>query len=102
MISKTQLHFISAVFVLPTAAAPIYLQTTKWNEMTTQKRQKPFAIYIYTHDFERCIKMVYYVICANGGPNYPLECRICLWIFESKSELEIHNYLEHMIMNGGT
>ena len=43
--------------------------------------------------------MVTYVICAMGGPNYPLECRICLWIFESKSELEIHNYLEHMIMN---
>ncbi len=26
-------------------------------------------------------------------------CRICLWVFESKSELDIHNYLEHMIIN---
>jgi hypothetical protein len=26
-------------------------------------------------------------------------CRVCLWVFESGSELEIHNYLEHMIIN---
>jgi hypothetical protein len=26
-------------------------------------------------------------------------CRICLWTFESESELNIHNYLEHMIIN---
>jgi hypothetical protein len=26
-------------------------------------------------------------------------CRVCLWVFESKSELDIHNYLEHMIIN---
>ena len=25
-------------------------------------------------------------------------CRVCLWVFESKSELDIHNYLEHMII----
>jgi hypothetical protein len=25
-------------------------------------------------------------------------CRVCLWAFESKSELDIHNYLEHMII----
>jgi len=25
------------------------------------------------------------------------ECKICLWLFESKDELCIHNYLEHMI-----
>jgi hypothetical protein len=26
-------------------------------------------------------------------------CGVCLWMFESKSELEIHNYLEHIIIN---
>ena len=26
-------------------------------------------------------------------------CGVCLWVFESKSELEIHNYLEHIIIN---
>ena len=26
-------------------------------------------------------------------------CRICLWVFESKSELDIHNSLEHVIIN---
>jgi hypothetical protein len=31
--------------------------------------------------------------------NQSYSCRICLWIFESGSELEIHNYLEHMIIN---
>jgi hypothetical protein len=27
------------------------------------------------------------------------ECRVCLWMFETKSELDIHNYLEHMTIN---
>ena len=26
-------------------------------------------------------------------------CRICLWKFESELELDIHNYLEHMMIN---
>jgi hypothetical protein len=26
-------------------------------------------------------------------------CGICLWVFESKSELDIHNYLEHIAIN---
>jgi hypothetical protein len=26
-------------------------------------------------------------------------CEICLWTFETKSELDIHNYLEHLIVN---
>jgi hypothetical protein len=26
------------------------------------------------------------------------DCRVCLWVFESKSELDIHNCLEHMIL----
>lgn len=25
-------------------------------------------------------------------------CKICLWTFESESELNIHDYLEHMII----
>jgi len=25
-------------------------------------------------------------------------CEICLWQFESEQELDIHNYLEHMII----
>lgn len=28
-----------------------------------------------------------------------LDCKICLWVFENKSELDIHNCLEHMIIN---
>ncbi len=31
--------------------------------------------------------------------NHSFNCRICLWTFESESELNIHNYLEHMIIN---
>jgi hypothetical protein len=31
--------------------------------------------------------------------NHLFNCRICLWLFESESELNIHNYLEHMIIN---
>ncbi len=27
------------------------------------------------------------------------DCGVCLWMFESKSELDIHNCLEHMIIN---
>ena len=30
--------------------------------------------------------------------NQSFNCRICLWVFESESELKIHNYLEHMII----
>jgi hypothetical protein len=26
-------------------------------------------------------------------------CGVCLWVFETKSELEIHNYLEHIKIN---
>ena len=29
----------------------------------------------------------------------PFICKICLWEFESESELHIHNYLEHLITN---
>jgi len=29
--------------------------------------------------------------------SFIFECKICLWLFESKDELRIHNYLEHMI-----
>ena len=29
----------------------------------------------------------------------PIDCGVCLWEFESKSELDIHNCLEHMIIN---
>jgi len=25
-------------------------------------------------------------------------CEICLWTFETKSELDIHTYLEHLII----
>lgn len=25
-------------------------------------------------------------------------CKICLWTFETETELGIHNYLEHLIM----
>lgn len=31
--------------------------------------------------------------------NYSFNCRICLWTFENELELNIHNYLEHMIIN---
>ncbi len=31
--------------------------------------------------------------------NKSFNCRICLWTFESESELNIHNYLEHVIIN---
>jgi hypothetical protein len=34
----------------------------------------------------------------NGSAS-TFECRVCLWTFECKSELDIHNCLEHMIMN---
>lgn len=27
------------------------------------------------------------------------DCRVCLWAFEGKWELDIHNCLEHMIIN---
>ncbi len=27
------------------------------------------------------------------------DCRVCLWVFESKSEFDVHNSLEHMITN---
>lgn len=27
-------------------------------------------------------------------------CEICLWSFGTKSELDVHNYLEHLIING--
>ncbi len=25
-------------------------------------------------------------------------CNVCLWTFESEEELDIHNYLEHLVM----
>ena len=31
--------------------------------------------------------------------NQSFNCTTCLWVFETGSELEIHNYLEHMIIN---
>jgi hypothetical protein len=37
--------------------------------------------------------------CYLREPTPTFDCRICLWIFESKSELDIHNSLEHMIIN---
>ena len=41
--------------------------------------------------------------CWNGLIDEPVSnqsfnCRLCLWVFESGSELEIHNYLEHMVI----
>jgi hypothetical protein len=34
------------------------------------------------------------------SPVSPSNCEICLWSFGTKSELDIHNYLEHLIING--
>jgi len=34
---------------------------------------------------------------SKNGLTSTFGCRVCLWAFESKSELDIHNYLEHMI-----
>ena len=34
------------------------------------------------------------------SPVSPLNCEICLWSFGTKSELDVHNYLEHLIING--
>ena len=31
--------------------------------------------------------------------NRSFNCRVCLWEFKSESELNIHNYLEHMTIN---
>jgi hypothetical protein len=35
---------------------------------------------------------------SKNGSTSTLGCRVCLWEFESKAELDIHNYLEHMII----
>ncbi len=35
----------------------------------------------------------------TNEPTSTFDCRICLWVFESKWELDIHNSLEHMIIN---
>jgi len=32
-------------------------------------------------------------------PSSHFNCEICLWAFETNSELDIHNYLEHLIIN---
>jgi len=32
-------------------------------------------------------------------PIAQLDCEICLWCFGTKSELDVHNYLEHLIIN---
>ena len=37
--------------------------------------------------------------CYMNGPASTCDCGICLWEFENKSELDIHNSLEHMIIN---
>jgi hypothetical protein len=34
------------------------------------------------------------------NPISQLDCEICLWSFGTKSELDVHNYLEHLIING--
>ncbi|MFZ0896093.1 MAG: hypothetical protein WAZ77_16475, partial [Candidatus Nitrosopolaris sp.] len=31
--------------------------------------------------------------------SYHFDCEICLWAFETNSELDIHNYLEHLTIN---
>ena len=32
-------------------------------------------------------------------PSSHFNCEICLWAFETNSELDIHNYLEHLTIN---
>jgi hypothetical protein len=31
--------------------------------------------------------------------SFRFKCEICLWAFETNSELDIHNYLEHLTIN---
>ena len=33
--------------------------------------------------------------------NLEFICELCLWTFETESELDNHNYLEHLIMKHG-
>lgn len=35
--------------------------------------------------------------CINGFTS-TFGCRVCLWAFETKSELDFHNFLEHMVI----
>jgi len=34
---------------------------------------------------------------VHAMKSFIFECKICLWLFESRDELRIHNHLEHMI-----
>jgi hypothetical protein len=34
-----------------------------------------------------------------GSSSSRFNCEICLWPFETNSELDIHNYLEHLIID---
>jgi hypothetical protein len=50
---------------------------------------------VASHDNNLAFESTCYMI----GSASTCVCRICLWEFEGKSELDIHNSLEHMIIN---
>jgi len=45
----------------------------------------------------RTNKLAFDSTCYINESTCTFDCGICLWVFESKSELDIHSYLEHMI-----